>query len=529
MTLQLANQQKKGRRWQSEPDENGRVGNYINCTQDAQFYESDPGSGVYDKPVDMTLKRTAKGYEVSDNSYYFTIHTERGQEQGTIGFGARMGKNWFRFRLDGAGHFDDVTNEFTNLFGAPDYSADLQISEFKRNHCKHPDLPDDIRTATSAIDWPGLWSTDNGGEISVRWRLLSDKLKQDVIVDRAAREWFDGRQRAPGHWLSFRFAVDIGNARVSDLNDGVALLDDLDELLAFMPADYVFVKRKGGSRPLRRRFYQENGQTYLVFGATHDDLKGMPDGDLVFDPQMTQEVVAGNASDGEVTDGANWTDTGSFLTVGQYTYVSDTANEFTPDVPNGASFTGGGSEYATLSAYQHSTYGFYGTSVPIQVIVDVGGNANTAFATSNPVDANVTDSTAVTNDTITASPGAGNVINSGFDVAAQMEERAGQGGWSANDLMRFLIRDNGAAANNNTFIAANEDSVGPSALDAFYTTGGGGGSSVPTIIQQMAGGAVLLDPLAKLAVVKEGVKKIRNRRDFLKALSSVPFFGKRWF
>jgi hypothetical protein len=464
-------------------------------------YESTPGSGNFDTPIDVGLQRVTTpeldGYEMSKAGWHFRLQTvdpalsveqpNTQREAGTVGFGGRKGKHWFYFKLSNMGYVHWPTRDITAVGGTADYSTPPAVQAITRNLGKHQEVDDAIVTANSQIRWDKLWQAPNGGTVSLRWGVKAGALKEEVIVDTKAREWLTtaGRPATPDDetFFSFRFEIDAsdipkamkdGVQRDLDTEDfddddgSMELRSATDELLAFMPLDYVYSKRRGGKRPLRKRFYKSGGKNYLLVGARVDHLNQLLPGDLVFDPTMSQEQVtaAGDATayqyGGDAPQPATITD--DWITMGGVPYygvpyLARGGFRFTPDVPAAASFTRRG-EYAFLTGYRDVQWGNihaapgYETSLPVmQAFSDVASNNQPLFA-ANRVDSpepgsNWTDSAAVTNfrcfeDWVHDLTGELRYRNAGepwpkLNVSAQMEEVCAIPGWAANNGMRFRI------------------------------------------------------------------------------------------
>ena len=132
---------------------------------------------------------------------------------------------------------------------------------------------------------------------------------------------------------------------------------------------------------------------------------------------------------------------------------------------------------------------------------------------------------------------ASTVVNGGWttadrivDIQSAVEEVIGRGGWASNNDIAVLAEDN-ASANGNSVAFTSYEGGSTTNFNAYYVAGGGG-SALPIILQQSAlgaGGALVGDTLAKTLAMQEMAKRIRNRRDFIRAMGSSVLFRKRWF
>jgi len=509
MSLELYQTSKHSRLYREVMPDGSRQG-YMTSTLGPMNYESVLDSGDFNTPVDMAMRRVTNaqldGYLITDSGWHYALQTvdpasstiQPNQQSpiGTVGFGGRKGAHWFRFRLSNVGYIHWPTRDVRDLGGAPDYSEAPVVGSVTRNLGGNAGVPDDIQTHTSNVRWGNIWNTPGGGELSARWVMKADRLKEEIVINRAAREWLQANRppTTPANetFFGFRFELDVSDiprAYVnsirqnfnSDFNDdegGVALTDAADRLLAFMPLDFVYATGRGGKRNLRKRFYRQGNRIYLFVGVQVSELSGLLPGDLVFDPSMTQEAIAATADDCWESGGTNDTtpDWANTIFLGASGSVYAGGFRFTPNLPQGASLTGGGSEYATLSLYAR-TPGYFRLSGTPDIII-YGDDADNAGAWADgtgaerPNGSGFTATTASTTATISVDPGSNGVFNGGFDVAAIVEEIVGRGSWSANNGMRFAVRDNGSA----TEYASVCDFDGPDTearLDAFYTTGGG--------------------------------------------------------
>jgi hypothetical protein len=446
-------------------------------------YESAPGSGVFDEKIDVKLNRVndnkLNGFSMNAAAWHFTVQTEppvQAQDAiGTASFGGRKGNHWLKFRLVSVAYLHWPTRLLHSVLISPDYNNAPTVTERSRNLSPNQELADDVVTVSSVVDWPNIFNTPGGGEISIKWKLSGDKLKEDIVINQAAREWIAINDPAQTHdaetYFGLFFEIDargIGKAMRrgqekhfdDDFDDdedgfGLQLKTIQDEFIAFLPLDKVSSKRRGGYRPLRKRFWKEQGKNYLFVGVRVDQLEQLLPGDLIFDPTMVAEQVAATQDEVHILEnppgylgftrvGYNWTGIGHYYYETAAPYVYHAGWRFTPPVPQGAKFSGTPEHYATLNFYQHT---YYLTTGPVYAnfyadVLDgnrpqwgysvLGGSPATG-ATDQQL------STAKTSVIFNNFPGNGYLFPP-IDVAALMEEVCALPDWSPNNGMRFIGR-----------------------------------------------------------------------------------------
>ena len=519
MALELYQTSKHSRLYREVMPDGSRRG-YVTTTLGIMNYESISDSGVFDTLIDTTLNRITNsqldGYSMTEAGWHYavqtidpTLSTAQPNSQsplGTIGFGGRQGQNWFKFRLSNIGYIHWPTRTLDGIGGAPDYSSELTIDKITRNIGKNPEVPNEIQTTATNINWGNIWTTPCGGEVSIRWGMKAGKMKEEIVLNQAAREWIQINRppTTPANetYFGFRFELDVSDipkvwregilqdwnsADFDDDSGPIQLTDNLDRLLAFMPLDSVYVRGKGGNRPLRKRFFRENNQNYLYVGVRVDQLIGLLPGDLIFDPSMGQENIAANADDGHEAYTGEFYITPAFsdsIFMGLYNNnVNYGGFRFTPNLPQGASLTGGGSEYASLRIYGTDYAASWRlTGTPSLIIrgddQDNAGAWGNGYVENRPGGTGFTATTANFPFTITTDPGSGGEFqdptSGDLDVASIIEEIVGRAGWSANNGLRFGIFEDSSPTGSH-YIACFDysDATGQEAvLDAFYTTGG---------------------------------------------------------
>jgi len=289
------------------------------------FYEGTLDSGVFDTPIDTTIQRIQNaqldGWMVTANDWHYALGQPAGKSDGWVGFGGRQGQNWFQFRLLRVGYLHGPTRTWYDIGGTPNYNRN-NLSQSAQSITLGPNS-DTFSVEASAI-WTSLWTTPAGGNVSVRWRVNGDQLKEDITINAAARTWITNN-RPPSYfgipaseaYFGFVFQVDwsdipqvLRQGVVQNLQDfaddgiPIELRDAQNRLLAFMPLDKVKVVSGGieYQQSLRKRFYRDTDD-YLALGLLATDLASLPAGDLLFDPSI-------NPSVGASTDDARLSDTG---------------------------------------------------------------------------------------------------------------------------------------------------------------------------------------------------------------------------
>jgi hypothetical protein len=255
------------------------------------------------------------GWRVTVAGWHYALGkdiTNYGTQDGWVGFGGRQGQHWFKFRLLRAGYLHWPTRVWDDIGGPPDYDR-ANLTNETRTMTIGPN--DDAVNVESVATWSGLWSTPGGGSVDARWRINGDRLKEDVILNQAGREWIAANHppATPLNetYFGFVFRLDWSDipkvlragvlqsvdSDFADDDENIELRDALDRLLAFMPLSDVIVANDDPSvptekQPLRKRFYKDGTNHYLLVGVRCDILNGMSAGDLVFDPTVDYQVGA---------------------------------------------------------------------------------------------------------------------------------------------------------------------------------------------------------------------------------------------
>lgn len=254
-------------------------------------YESIPASGQFDRDINLTprpVKLTDfDGWQITDNSWHFRLGQPAGKADGWIGFGFNQGKNWVDFRLEQAGWIDWNTGQFTPLGPTADYQRrNLALSS-------KPDSPH-----SSVINWQNLWQLPGNGTISGRWTITPSRLKEEIILNQAARNWLKNQPPPKlNTYYGFMFRLE----------------GSTDQLAANLAENRLYVKNPAGEiirdLSLESKIITQNHQTYIALAAPIKELNSLPEGELIFDPTIDVQVSAGlddgdENSSGTVRSGA---------------------------------------------------------------------------------------------------------------------------------------------------------------------------------------------------------------------------------
>src|SRR5690606_6032699 len=263
-------------------------------------------------------------WRVTSNGWHYALGRPGDKTtDGWVGFGGRRGQHWLRFRLARVGYFDnpaqnsDLGANFYDIGGAPNYNR-ANLSQLT-----HTQVIEGIEYKyRSSVRWGNVWNTPGAGRLFIQWRSDGARLKEDVVINQAGREWI-AANRSPaffglpnaGTYFGFVFQIDWSDIpkRVingvlrgsddgfSDDAGGIELRTALDELIAFLPIDYAYVDTGKLVKPqvrLRKRFWKDaDGNHYMAVGAPVTELNALPAGDLIFDPTINTDIQA-SADDG---------------------------------------------------------------------------------------------------------------------------------------------------------------------------------------------------------------------------------------
>ena len=428
-------------------------------------YESVPDSGKYDTPIDMTPVRvnntSLDGWLINQNDWHYALGKPSDKTtDGWVGFGGRNGENWFKFRLARVGYLHWPTRAWNDIGGAPTYNRTNLTSQVNNLTLgpNNEQLP-----VESVTTWKNLWTTPGNGSLDISWRVNGNELKEEVTINQAGRAWIKNN-RSPATplnetWFGFVFQLDWSNipkivrdnikqntsGDFSDDGKNIELKDNLDRLLAFLPLSDVWVVDANGNEipgsrtQLRKRFYNDGTNTYLLVGLRADTVAAMPDGNLVFDPTVDYQVGTSTANDGYYYS-STLSNNDIYEYIGQISTYPSHAYLLFPGVtvPNGATIT-----TAYLSGYAGSVGG---VATNVRTVISMNDADNATVPTSAANGATKVRTTGVEWD-----PSAWNVgiwYNSP-SLVSDVSTVTSRAGWSSGNSMMVLHDDNGSAPANN--------------------------------------------------------------------------------
>lgn len=294
-------------------------------------------SEILDGEVDFTFQRiTAGGRDI----YLATVagwHYALGRDvegplanlDGVVGFGGRQGQHWLKFRLARVGYLHWPTRTWDDIGGAPTYDrADLsrQVDTLSVG----PEGAEVSLNVGGVATWADIWPQIPAGALDISWRVDGRQLKEEITVNRAAREWIQANRPpatpASETWFGFVFRIDPSDIPRWDINgtpqdpngdftddDGnVTIRDTLDRLLGFMPVSWAYSEEYGTEElqrdtvRLRKRIWHDpDGNYYLLVGARVDQLNAMRPGAIVFDPTWDTSLEGWGDKDNMLYAGGN--------------------------------------------------------------------------------------------------------------------------------------------------------------------------------------------------------------------------------
>jgi hypothetical protein len=281
-------------------------------SQATLHYESILDSGTFDAILDCTPERVDNaqldGWRATYAGFHYALGQPAGKADGWIGYGGRQGAHWLQMRLTRVGYLHWPTRAWDDIGGSPAYDrAHLSYeSDTRLNRCLE-----------SRATWENIWTTPGGGALSMAWTINGDRLKGSLTINQDGRAWIQAN-RPPTTpvtetWFGYVFLLDISDIP-QVIRDGIdpgddfaddglpiELRDHLDRVLGIIPLDYAYVVTgdAGGEQdqvtiPLRKRIWRIGPDWYLLVGARCDELAGLPEGTLIFDPTVTPRVSAGD-------------------------------------------------------------------------------------------------------------------------------------------------------------------------------------------------------------------------------------------
>lgn len=299
---------------------NGRKGYMQTVMGTDLHYQSDGWQEIDMRPVRIDNAQL-DGWLINKNGWHYALGRPAGKTtDGWVGFGGKAGAHWLQFRLQRAGYLHWPTRTWQDVASNPVYDrADLSLASDPL--ILGPAGAQENHYIFSRAVWDGLWQTPGGGNVSIAWHAEGKGLKEEIVVNQAAREWIAANSppvtAVDETYFGFVFELDAADipqwiingvaqnidGDFDDAGKEIELRDEADELLAFLPLDYVYVEQVGGAEKLRlrKRFYQFNGSYYLVVGARVDQLNNLPAGDLIFDPSFSTQPAAAAGKDTWIT------------------------------------------------------------------------------------------------------------------------------------------------------------------------------------------------------------------------------------
>lgn len=306
-------------------------------------YETEPDSGIFDADVDATPQRVDNaqldGWTVTANGWHYALGQPTDKlGDGWVGFAGRQGQHWFKHRLARVGYLHWPSRTWDDIGGAPTYNR-ARLSQ--QTH-QFPIGPNgDTVPISSFASWLNIWTTPGEGYLDIHWTVNADRLKENIVIYQAAREWIQTFRppASPANETYFGFVFQLDWSDVPQVlkdeqpqdisedfaDDGalISLTNDLGELLAFLPISNLHIGDPEWevdtieTLQLRKRFWlDEDGKHYLLVGVRCDHLAAARAGDLYFDPTV-------NLTTGHSLDDAKESAVGYVTVDGTYIDVPD--------------------------------------------------------------------------------------------------------------------------------------------------------------------------------------------------------------
>ena len=359
-----------------------------------------------------------------------------------------VGIGW---KLTNWGYLNKVTKEYV-VKGTADYS-----------------LP--------VVDGSGI-SWEIFPNVTLKLWATPDQLREDIEVPQAVRDYIAANNPYGNdgmvvyvyevRWDDVPEIEDEEQGQQSpDVNwegDGRIFLKNLaGQIISTLPSH--FVKHEDPlAEPvrIRRRFIKEAGKYYLLFGVSVQSLAAMPEGTVVFDPTVNEQVGAG-ADDGYCTETDSAWDTGKdYVLFGDRGGVSGPGHAFlrftTVAVPQGATI-----DSATLTATAFSA-----SSLPAVVDVHADDTDNAVAPTSCAEMAALSRTTAKVDWSIAA--WVTDTEYSPADIKALIQEVVNRGGWVSDNDLQIIIDDDGSTIDHYVIAYSQDEGSGKAAkLSITYT------------------------------------------------------------
>jgi len=467
--------------------------------------------------IDLTPERIQTsafdGWQTTQAGWHYRLGQPQGGADGWIGFGARRGASWLGFRLARVGYLRWNTRAWQDIGGAPTYDR-----RNLTNTPRYTSAGGELLATASEVTWGGIWSTPGGGDLSLNFLLNGERLKEDIVINQAGREWIAANRPpttpASQTWFGFVFQLDwtniprvVLNGLLQDVEGGwdgsepVELRDAADALLALLPLASLTVQSGGAvlaETPLRRRFWRDpDGNYYLLIGVRVNVLAGLPAGDLHFDPTIQAGPGAG-ADDGHYRTDGSYNNNFSNASIGAFSSTVDSGAFIR--VPGLTLDPGVTINQAYFTFEAHSTM----SGSPCNVLITLN-DVDDATAPA--------DNSACINAVRTTASGAWNDIeawtdNSNYDSAdfsAALQEVIDRAGWSSGNAICVYFDNNGSASGAQRQFRTYNGSPAP-VLTVEYTAGG-------STTNQSVGGTLSLSGV--VAALKTVVSSLSGALSFL--------------
>lgn len=469
----------------------------------AMHYESEIDSGIFDAEVNLRPSRVQtaalNGWRITSNGWHFAYQgfpaVGSQPPQGTIGFGGRRGQHWLTLRPTRIGYIDWRDRSFDPIGGAPQFGTPVLLDQSHQIGIDDDDPNVWTLRNGFTIDVADIWTTPNGG--SVRWQMRGSggQLKQDFVINQAARQWI-ANNRPPTtpatdtyFVIAFRMdfsgipRLDLGGTDRSKAGDDFEVLDNLvmrdvvGRRLAHFGFGDIYVPGRGGTVPIKKRIFFNGTDWWFVIGANVAQMnQNLLPGDLVIDPPISEEDITVNSDDAM----QNYNSAGNMSLSGNnnQVYVGDYARQYhmgfrfqSVPIANGATINS-----ATLEPRATGTGAT--TGITFRVYCEDIDDAPTFTTTANNLTGR-TRTTAFFGGTATDLPAANN--RAAWDVSGPLDELVNRAGWANNNDLAFLVI---TQSNNNNYWGFNDYNGGAANaadFNADVTTGGGGGLAIPIV------------------------------------------------
>jgi len=420
--------------------------------------------GVANDSVDFNPIPTTiplDGWKVNQADYTYSLGKKSGQD-GWFGFGGRQGQNTIFFRLARMGYIHWPTRAFDNISGAPTYDrANLS------NNVETFDTGEEVLPVGLKASWGNIWNTPNNGEVSIDVSANGERLKLDVILNQAGREWI-AANRPPSTaiaqtYFGMVFQLDLtdipkivrnGIEQGDDFDDidglPTELRDSLDNLLAFMPVDYAYAGEKDNEQKIKltKRFWLDgDGNHYLLVGAKVADINSLPAGDIRFDPTFGAAQIAIDTRDGQEANDATWAVSGADSDGNRLGNQGGSPHDMGMSWDNVTIAAGSTISSATIELSMK--YNNLGNASDIVTRMQGFNVDDVAVFSATNRPSQIAQTTALVDRTYTS---ASDWIILDWlscdDASAIIQEIIDRGGWASGQALGVVLKDNGSALNN---------------------------------------------------------------------------------